>query len=121
MRFPIRTVYKLPISKFPDTWRSYLSSANLQHRMSIQQDTKLNTGAIMPLIGLGIITICSNAKWGHELMILFRLIHLGTWKSQPGQAEHAVEIALRNGYRHIDTATDYGWCYRKLMYPCIPS
>lgn len=31
----------------------------------------------------------------------------GTWKSQPGQVEHAVEFALRNGYTHIDTATAY--------------
>jgi glycerol 2-dehydrogenase (NADP+) len=31
----------------------------------------------------------------------------GTWKSNPGEVEHAVEFALRNGYKHIDTATAY--------------
>jgi len=33
---------------------------------------------------------------------------LGTWQSAPGEVEHAVEAALRCGYRHIDTALAYG-------------
>jgi Aldo/keto reductases, related to diketogulonate reductase len=45
---------------------------------------KLNTGYSIPAIGLG------------------------TWQSQPGGVEKAVEEALRAGYRHIDTAFAYG-------------
>ncbi|KAH0826613.1 NADP-dependent oxidoreductase domain-containing protein [Lanmaoa asiatica] len=51
--------------------------------MPATMSVTLNTGAIMPTVGLG------------------------TWKSQPGQVEHAVEFALKNGYTHIDTATAY--------------
>eukprot|EP01083_Nonionella_stella_P061537 160343_1 len=32
---------------------------------------------------------------------------LGTWKSPPGVTQNAVEIALQNGYRCLDTANDY--------------
>ncbi|CDO95211.1 unnamed protein product [Kluyveromyces dobzhanskii CBS 2104] len=45
---------------------------------------KLNTGASIPVIGLG------------------------TWKSPDEDAYNAVVSALQNGYRHIDTAAIYG-------------
>lgn len=55
------------------------------HRLSsIRKRVTLNSGAVMPAIGLG------------------------TWQSQPGAVEMAVEWALRCGYRHIDTAFAYG-------------
>jgi len=39
----------------------------------------------------------------------FSLSHLkGTWKSGTGEVASAVEFALKNGYKHIDTATAYG-------------
>lgn len=35
-------------------------------------------------------------------------IGLGTWKSQKGKVGNAIEIALHNGYRHVDCAATYG-------------
>ncbi|EJD34999.1 Aldo/keto reductase [Auricularia subglabra TFB-10046 SS5] len=35
-------------------------------------------------------------------------IGLGTWLSEPNEVEKAVEIAVRNGYRHLDLAYIYG-------------
>jgi len=52
--------------------------------MPASKTVKLNTGAEIPTFGLG------------------------TWKSGPNEVSKAVEIALKNGYRHIDTATAYG-------------
>ncbi|KAJ7741446.1 Aldo keto reductase [Mycena maculata] len=51
--------------------------------MPASTSVKLNTGADMPTVGLG------------------------TWKSAPGAVEHAVEFALKNGYKSIDTAAAY--------------
>jgi len=51
--------------------------------MPASTSVKLNTGIEKPTIGLG------------------------TWKSQPGAVEHAVEYALKNGYKSIDTAAAY--------------
>lgn len=33
---------------------------------------------------------------------------LRTWLAKPGQVEHAVKAALREGYKHIDCAHAYG-------------
>lgn len=36
------------------------------------------------------------------------LIGLGTWQMSQEEAEHTVEYALKDGYKHIDTARTYG-------------
>ncbi|KIJ66071.1 hypothetical protein HYDPIDRAFT_181112 [Hydnomerulius pinastri MD-312] len=51
--------------------------------MSLGKVIPLNTGATIPQIGLG------------------------TWLSKPQEVENAVEIAVRNGYRHLDLAMIY--------------
>ncbi|RCK58044.1 Glycerol 2-dehydrogenase (NADP(+)) [Candida viswanathii] len=54
-------------------------------QLQVNTDTfTLNTGAKIPAIGLG------------------------TWQSAPGDVYHATVAALKNGYRHIDTAAIYG-------------
>ncbi len=58
------------------------SSRNIADRRSKKHT--LNTGMQMPAIGLG------------------------TWRSKPHEVQHAVEVALARGYRHIDTAFAYG-------------
>ncbi|GAA6015301.1 hypothetical protein JCM10207_008941 [Rhodosporidiobolus poonsookiae] len=35
-------------------------------------------------------------------------VGLGTWQSKPGEVEHAVQAALKVGYKHIDGAYIYG-------------
>lgn len=52
--------------------------------MTSTPTVKLNTGASIPLIGLG------------------------TWQSAKGEVAHAVEHALKSGYKHIDAA----FCYQ---------
>ncbi|KAF5366021.1 hypothetical protein D9758_006718 [Tetrapyrgos nigripes] len=51
--------------------------------MSFEKTCTLNTGATLRQIGLG------------------------TWLSKPKEVENAVEIAVRNGYRHLDLAMIY--------------
>ncbi|OJJ94838.1 hypothetical protein ASPACDRAFT_48286 [Aspergillus aculeatus ATCC 16872] len=51
--------------------------------MSLPTHFTLNTGAAIPAVGFG------------------------TWQAKPLEVEHAVEIALRQGYRHIDCAAIY--------------
>lgn len=34
-------------------------------------------------------------------------VGFGTWQAKPHEVEHAVEIALRAGYKHIDCASIY--------------
>jgi glycerol 2-dehydrogenase (NADP+) len=75
--------------------------------MPINPNTKLNTGAIMPTVGLGERLVNHKRRLIDYKTLSNLLTPAGTWKSQPGEVEHAVETALRNGYKHIDTATAY--------------
>lgn len=68
--------------------------------MPASKFVKLNTRALMPTVGLGML---SWSLFADKL----KNTSLGTWKSKPGAVEHAVEFALKHGYRHIDTAAAY--------------
>lgn len=69
--------------------------------MPASKSVKLNTGAEMPTVGLGRrLSFFLPVDPTNDLRV-------GTWKSKPGAVEHAVECALRNGYKSIDTAAAY--------------
>jgi diketogulonate reductase-like aldo/keto reductase len=34
-------------------------------------------------------------------------VSFGTWQAKPGEVENAIEVALKQGYRHIDCAAIY--------------
>jgi diketogulonate reductase-like aldo/keto reductase len=53
-------------------------------KLNIKSSIKLRNGVRMPILGLG------------------------TWQSKKKECENAVYVALKDGYRHIDTAQIYG-------------
>ncbi|GJJ15186.1 hypothetical protein Clacol_009462 [Clathrus columnatus] len=59
----------------------YLTYLTTHYTMSIEKYLILNTGAKMPVLGLG------------------------TWRSTFSEGSRAIEVAIKAGYRHIDTAT----------------
>ncbi|CAG2118225.1 unnamed protein product, partial [Medioppia subpectinata] len=54
------------------------------YSLNAYQTVKLNTGYEMPILGLG------------------------TWQAHGPEVKQAVKDAIEIGYRHIDTASDYG-------------
>ena len=73
--------------------------------INLNSTAKLNTGAEMPILGLGMRISTIRIKQDRNCLIdTFDSRRSGTWKSQPGAVEKAVEYALKLGYKSIDTA-----------------
>ena len=62
---------------------NFLGSSGARFTTMLATHLTLNTGAKIPAVGFG------------------------TWQAAPHEVEHAVEEALKQGYRHIDCAAIY--------------
>lgn len=65
---------------------------------------KLNTGAEIPAVGLGVsyVTVTTPQHPAGR-----QLTSTGTWQAKPGEVRDAVCHALKTGYRHLDCAFIY--------------
>lgn len=83
--------------------------------IDLNSTAKLNTGAEMPILGLGMRIPTIRIKQDRNCLIdTFDSRRSGTWKSQPGAVEKAVEYALKLGYKSIDTAVRHHYYCREI-------
>ena len=68
----------------------------------------LRNGVVMPTIAAG--TGGYDNQQGKVLRngLVMPTMSAGTWQYDDGEAEASVQAALTSGFRHIDTAYDYG-------------
>ncbi len=69
--------------------------------MSFNKSITLNNGVKMVCLSFCSSSTRRSCRYQPQ-------IGLGTWQSNPGEVERAVETALKAGYKHIDAAVMYG-------------
>ena len=70
----------------------------------------LRNGVVMPTIAAGTGGYDNQNQQGKVLRngLVMPTMSAGTWQYDDGEAEASVQAALTSGFRHIDTAYDYG-------------
>ena len=70
----------------------------------------LRNGVVMPTIAAGTGGYDNDNQQGKVLRngLVMPTMAAGTWQYDDGEAEASVQTALTAGFRHIDTAYDYG-------------
>ena len=84
------------------------AAAALQTQDSDGSTKTLRNGVVMPTIAAG--TGGYDNQQGKVLRngLVMPTMAAGTWQYDDGEAEASVQTALEAGFRHIDTAYDYG-------------